>query len=191
MRKMCGSLNHYCPKVLRDFAILAFVTFFVTACTQSSSPTVEDLIKVDAPTVEGLQQKSYTTSSITFTVQGTCDMQASLTEYSVDSGSTWTTITCAASHYSVTVSMAEVVVAVQVRSRGKFTYTSAAEADLKLVMAPTSNEVAFVQSSASHKSDFIKTGTQNAIMSNFTTATITDGTVNIDSGVVEAAYAAP
>lgn len=143
-----------------------FIMIALTACAPSPNPKVQDLVSLSPPTLNGITERAFTSSSNVFVLSGECDSNSLGMEYSKDmAGGNWLEIPdgCSNGTFSIAIKLTKGIETVYVRGRGRFTFTDAAIARIRYLLPPTAPLITAVSSSASNVSDDIGWGTQNAI----------------------------
>ena len=136
---------------LRLFLVAIFCLGQI-GCAVSSSPNVSEIVATARPTISGSYDISLTASSSIFNVSGTCSTTSFGTEYSIDSGVTWTDLgLCSTGTYSFNVVVFSTLI-VQVRSRTKFAATESSYGRIRVIIPPTARLLTFVTASNSANS---------------------------------------
>lgn len=169
------------------FVGVLFLSAFLAACTKSPGGSVEELIKTTPPMFNGQLTATFLSPTTTYNLTGSCDPISYAIEYSLDNQTSWNTIAggCPNSTFSINVLFTGRK-KVYVRARTKTGYTATAIATIRLQLPPTSTFLSFVQSSSSDSED--GSGQQSSIEHLATAISDTNGTVRIQSNVVETAY---
>lgn len=189
-------LNTYClsrqalQKINFRFFAYLFYTTVLASCVKSPSPVAEELLKVGNPYF-GATASALTTivssPTINYTLIGNCDdVNSYVTEWSYDQ-ITWTAVTCTNKQFSIPLVLTTQKT-VYARSRGKFLYSEVAKAIVRLLLPPTSDVVTQVASARSDDTDGWAQGTQNFLSINWGHDNLTNGTVNLNSGVPRLVY---
>lgn len=185
-RKLSQSIAFANKHVL--FVAFLFVQLvFGTACTKSPGGSVEELIKTAPPMFNGALTATFYSPTTTHQLVGSCDPISYAIEYSLDNQASWITYPggCPNSTFTFPVLFASRK-KVFVRAKTKTGYTATAIATIRLLLPPTSPVLNFVQSSSSDMED--GRGSQSSIEHNFTALSETNGTVKIQTSVVDTAY---
>ncbi len=165
--------------------LFAFAAF-AAGCARSAAPVVEDLVKVRPPTFNQSLSATILAPSISYVVRGECDSTAYSTEYMIGDGA-WTEVTCTNDAFSFAAKV-NGKIKVSARSKGKFSYSDVATANVRFIAPPTSDTVVAVASSKSDSTDQIGFGTQNALGSTFEGNTASSGTRKIHSYMPRVVY---
>ncbi len=155
-------------------------------CARSATPVVEDLVKVRPPSFNQSLGATILAPSINFVIRGECDSTAYSTEYVINDGA-WTELPCTNDAFSFATKI-NGRIKVSARSKGKFSYSDIATANVRFVAPPTSDTVVAVASSKSDSTDQIGFGTQNALGSTFEGNTASSGTRKIHSFMPRVVY---
>lgn len=172
--------------LLRCFVSALLFLYMVACSPESSAPTVEDLVKVSAPTFNNITNALISSPSINYSLQGQCDARAYLTEYSLD-GASWTSVECTNSSFQIPVKVTGFI-QVWARSKGKFSYTSISIATVRFLLPPTSNSLVAASSSKADSSDKIDQGTQNILASSFEGSALQGGTKRVHTNLPGMVY---
>ncbi len=185
-RKFSQSIGFVSKQAL-FVGVLFSIVLFSAACTKSPGGSVEELIKTVPPNFNGQLTASFLSPTTTYLLTGSCDPISYAIEYSLDNQATWNTIAggCPSGTFSITVLFTGRK-KVYIRARTKTGFTATAIATIRLQLPPTSTFLSFVQSSSSDNED--GRGSQSSIEHLFTAFSESNGTVTIQSNVVETAY---
>ncbi len=173
---------------VRFFAYLFYASILI-GCVKSPSPVAEEVLKVSAPYfgITPGQTSVVNSPTINYTLDGTCDStNGYVHEWSLNQTS-WTSFTCTNNQFSIPL-----VLTTQrnvfARSRGKFIYSDVGKAIVRLLLPPTSDVVTQVASSTSDVTDGYAAGSQSFLSINWASENITNGVVNLSSGVPRLVY---
>ena len=173
---------------VRFFVYLLYASVLL-GCVKSPSPSAEEVLKVSAPyfgITPGTTTLIYS-PNINYTIVGTCDSaNGYIHEWSLNQ-TTWTAFTCTNNQFSIPLVLTTQRT-VSVRSRGKFIYSDIGQAIVRLLLPPTSDVVTQVASSRADDTDGMGAGTQNFLSINWASQNITNGVVNLSSGVPRLVY---
>lgn len=185
-RKLLQSIGFVSKHVL-FVGVLFLNVLFSSACTKSPGGSVEELIKTAPPNFSGQLTANFLSPTTTYLLSGSCDPISYAIEYSLDNQVTWNTIAggCPNSTFAITVLFTGRK-KVYIRAKTKTGYTVTAIANIRLELPPTSTFLSFVQSSSSDSED--GAGQQSSIENLTTAFSESNGTVKIQSNVVETAY---
>lgn len=167
--------------------ILVLIAAVMTVgCAKSSAPHVEDLVKVRPPTFNQSLSATISVPSIAYVVRGECDSTAYVTEYMIGETS-WTEVPCVGDAFSFAVKV-NGQIKVSARSRGKFSYSDIAHANIRFLAPPTSSAVTAVSSSKSDSTDLIGAGTQNTLGATFEGKSASNVSVKVDTYIPRVVY---
>jgi hypothetical protein len=174
-------------------SILLFIFFVLlnlSACAASPGPSVQDLVKIKTPTFSGSIDKSFTTPSQIFTLNGECDKLSHAIEYAIGSGG-YKQIApdCLNGTFSIPLVLIGGKTTILVRAKGKFSYSGSATAQIRFLLPPTAPYETMVQSSASDNSDLNGRGTQNVMELNLTGESSTSSANRMDFNLPGVVYA--
>lgn len=177
------------PKINVRFFVYLFYAPLLIACVKSPSPVAEEVLAVSAPyfgTAPGVTT-TINSPNINYTLNGTCDStNGYIHEWSLNQTS-WTAFTCTNGQFSIPLVLTTRRT-VYARSRGKFLYSDVGIAIVRLLLPPTSDVVTQVASSRADDTDGWAAGTQNFLSINWASENITNGVVNLSSGVPRLVY---
>jgi hypothetical protein len=160
-------MNYHSKSAIFGFGFL-FLFLSTISCAVSSAPNVSEIIQTQQPSISGRYEATFTSSSSTFTISGTCDKNSYGTEYSTNDGSSWTDLgDCTNGTFSFNVLVLSTL-SVKIRSRTKFAYTGTTNVAVRLAIPPTANLLTFVSASGNARSSFTEP-TLNFTMSPFLT----------------------
>ena len=169
------------------FFTFSIILFFV-GCVESPAPDVKSISKIQRPLFSGSTNTIISSSTLDYSLLGTCDPNAYLTEYSFDKN-TWTEIACNSGFFTLQLNLKDGTKEVYARSKGKFNYTGIAQATIRFLLPPSSSLISAVTSSQSDDSDSLRSGTQSFISNTFEQKNINDGTSrNLTTGVPRITY---
>lgn len=171
------------------FFVYLFYASLLIGCVKSPSPVAEEVLKVSKPYFGLTPDQSPLIYSpvINYTLNGTCDStNAYVHEWSFNQ-TTWTPFTCTNNQFSISIVLTTQRI-VYARSRGKFIYSDLGKATVRLLLPPTSDVVTEVASSKADDTDGYAAGSQNFLSINWASENITNGIVNISSGVPRLVY---
>lgn len=160
----------------------------MSACAQSPSPTVEDLIEINPPSFSGQVNKNFTSPTRAFSISGTCDVKSRGLEYSLDSGP-WQTLSggCPESGQFTITGEADGYVTVAVRALKKFGMTSECRASVRWLQPPSTPALAAVGAGQSrHKLGEVSV--PSALGLNFEGASSAAGPVKLHTETIGVVY---
>ncbi len=144
----CERKNKQTSRLLAGMFFI-FSISILSACVQSSSPNVTELIPTERPAIGGQYNVTLTSSSSTFNIAGTCDTKSYGTEYTSNGGATWIDLgPCTTGTFTFNVVIVSTA-RVEIRSRTKFAFTSSTIANVRVVIPPTANLLSLVTASHS------------------------------------------
>jgi hypothetical protein len=172
---------------------LSFFLFFssiviLSGCAKSPDPEVRELVASRPPTFGGLENRSYTTASSPYTLNGECEPRHYGLEISYDQIN-WSPLNPGCRPNGTFSFVVEVPSEIEVfiRAKTKLGYTPISKAYVRLLLPPTSPFYANVTAGAVRFPGF-KMGIESTMSINFSNETLEDSDVKVFTGILGVVY---
>ena len=170
-------------------ACLLSSALFLVACKGViSSEIISTKKEINQPTFSGKTNASFTSSSITYVVNGECDTNSKGTEWSLDQ-STWTNLgKCTSGTFSFNVTVTGTVV-VYARAKTASGVTAVSQASITYMLPPTTMQFSLVNAGYQGHETLGQADMQYGLESTMTASTLSNANGQvIQSSVVDTIY---
>ena len=179
-----GKLRDYVARV----GLLCSVLFLVACKGVISSEIISTKKQINQPTFSGQTNASFTSTSLTYTVNGECDTNSKGTEWSLDQ-STWTDLgKCTSGTFSFNVTVTGTIV-VYARAKTSSGVTAASQASITYMLPPTTMQFSFVNAGYQGHETLGQADMQYGVENTMTAVTLSNANGQvIQSSVVDTIY---
>lgn len=185
-RILSNTFSHCIVDSVCNLAAILMISIIGSGCVPSSKPTFEEILKISAPNFFGKVETLVSSPTQSYTLEGSCDTSAKLTEYSFDQ-TTWTEATCTDGKFLVHLTLLSYA-DVWARSKGKFNYSEIAHARVRFLLPPTSDTIVAGNSSRSSNFNAVHLTTQNMLANTFEGSAVQNGSKTIHTLLPRVVY---